>query len=190
MVINNGADYVAPNGVNIYASHDGTVTKTYDKTNSSPTIGYGIWITHSEGWQTVYFHLQDVLVKIGDKVKAGDLIGHADNTGQYTTGSHLHFGLYPANMDKKNGYGGAISPLEYFDQEQISGTIINNTNMIVDRPLLEKLYLATFKRLPDPEADYYIGKDINEVLLALIDSKENVMYSKVYSAVKDIEKNL
>lgn len=125
----NGIDFIAPTGTEVYASHNGKITKTYDTTNSSPTIGYGVWITHSEGWQTVYFHLKDVLVKVGDTVKAGDLIGHADNTGQFTTGSHLHFGLYPDNPDKGNGYDGAIDPIKYFSIEQITGLIIKQTKM-------------------------------------------------------------
>lgn len=110
----NGVDYTAPIGTEVYASHDGEITKTYDKTNASVTIGFGVWIMHPEGWYTVYFHLKDVNVKVGDKVKAGDLIGWADNTGQYTTGSHLHFGLYPKDRDRNNGYDGAIDPLPYF----------------------------------------------------------------------------
>jgi murein DD-endopeptidase MepM/ murein hydrolase activator NlpD len=125
----NGIDFIAPSGTEVFAAHDGKITKAYDTTNSSTTIGYGVWITHIEGWQTVYFHLKDVLVKVGDMVKAGDLIGHADNTGKYTTGSHLHFGLYPANPDKGNGYDGAIDPIKYFSIEQITGIITKKKYM-------------------------------------------------------------
>jgi len=44
-------------------------------------------------FQTVYYHLKSVNCSTGDYVKAGDIIGYADNTGKMTTGDHLHFGL-------------------------------------------------------------------------------------------------
>ena len=119
----NGIDYVAPKRTKIYAAHDGKITKTYDIGNSSRTIGYGVWITNAEGWQTVYYHLDEVLVKVDDEVKAGDLIAYSDNTGEYTTGDHLHFGLYPAKPDLENGYNGAIDPTEFFN-------LINNNIML------------------------------------------------------------
>jgi len=188
----NGEDYIAGDGEPVYAAHDGTITKTYDVNNSSPTIGYGIWITHSEGWQTVYFHLQDVLVKIGGTVKAGDLIGHADNTGQYTTGSHLHFGLYPAIPDKGNGYDGAIDPRPYYTLEAITGISNqpNQQNMIVDATLLQKLYNLAFKREPDSGAMGFIGQDLIQVIDTLLASDENKYYSKLYAAAKEIEQEL
>jgi murein DD-endopeptidase MepM/ murein hydrolase activator NlpD len=98
----NGIDYVAPKGTRICAAHDGKVTKVYNKISSSRTIGYGIWLTHPEGWTTVYYHLDDAPVIIGQEFKAGEDMAPADNTGEYTTGDHLHFGLYPANINKEN----------------------------------------------------------------------------------------
>lgn len=184
----NGLDFIAPMGSEVFAAHDGMITKTYDISNSSPTIGYGVWITHPEGWQTVYFHLKDVLVKVGQVVKAGDLIGHADNTGQYTTGSHLHFGLYPLNAVKTNGYDGAIDPIKYFSIEEITGIIQNNMN--VSTEILKKLYLLGFKREADDASFAYVDKDINFVLDELIKSKENQAYTKVYQSVKELENSL
>ena len=66
----------------------------------------------------------DAVVKTGQKVVAGDLIGYADSTG-LSTGDHLHFGLKPQawnetdwswfNVEQGNGYGGAIDPTPYFN---------------------------------------------------------------------------
>jgi hypothetical protein len=70
------------------------------------------------GYKTIYYHLEKVLVKAGDKIKQGQIIGLADNTGKYTTGSHLHFGLKFLKNGKVenyyNGYFGAVDPAPYF----------------------------------------------------------------------------
>lgn len=65
-------------------------------------------------WDTIYGHLKSVCVEKNEQVKAGDLIGYADNTGKYTTGSHLHFGLRPVLFKPDNGYNGWIDPEPYF----------------------------------------------------------------------------
>src|SRR5260370_31962867 len=61
---------------------------------------------------------------VGVAVKAGDLLGYADNTG-LSTGDHLHFGLKPQaeaepagtwiNVAQTNGYLGAIDPTPYLN---------------------------------------------------------------------------
>ena len=55
--------------------------------------------------------------KVGDRVKVGDLIGWADNTG-VSTGDHLHYEVKPVdelgnNVLRGNGFFGAIDPLPY-----------------------------------------------------------------------------
>lgn len=74
--------------------------------------------------KSIYWHLQkgSIVVTASQKVKAGDLIALADNTGM-STGSHLHFGLKPVkkgeadwqwyNIEQTNGVNGAIDPLPY-----------------------------------------------------------------------------
>lgn len=153
----NGLDFMVAY-VDCFAAHDGEVFKILDQNNSSPTAGYGVYIRHAEGWHTLYFHMNSVAVKVGDKVKAGYFIGITGNTGRYTVGPHLHFGLYPANPDINNGFGGAIDPLKYFSTEEITG-IINQSkqNKMILTIQQGDLYITDLVNkfswsIPNPEA--------------------------------------
>jgi murein DD-endopeptidase MepM/ murein hydrolase activator NlpD len=50
-------------------------------------------VKHSNGLSTLYAHLSLQSVKVGDEVDTGQLLGYSGNTG-YSTGPHLHFGVY------------------------------------------------------------------------------------------------
>jgi murein DD-endopeptidase MepM/ murein hydrolase activator NlpD len=73
-------------GTPIFAAGDGIVIHT------SSNSGYGnlTVVQHDNGLVTYYAHQSEWIVKQGDKVKAGDLIGKIGNTGK-STGPHLHF---------------------------------------------------------------------------------------------------
>ncbi len=80
-------------GMPIVASGPGVVTKSlyYDKASN---VGYGnaIEIRHPSGVLTFYAHLKDRLVKPGDKVSRGQLIGHLGKTSaKYSFSAHLHY---------------------------------------------------------------------------------------------------
>lgn len=123
----NGTDFEAGNGFDCYASHDGRVAFAGDDGTGGICIRI---IEEKEHFETIYYHLKDVCVLSGSGVKAGQLIGHCDNTGQYTTGSHLHFGLKQKDaqnfntINYDNGYKGAIDPAPYF-LYAFDGTPIN-----------------------------------------------------------------
>lgn len=70
----------------IHAAFDGVVTR------SATHYGYGLCIVikHNNGLETLYSHQSKNLVKVGDKVKAGQVIGLTGRTGRATT-EHLHF---------------------------------------------------------------------------------------------------
>ena len=81
-----GADITAPSGTPIFAVDDGIVLK------AGSNGGYGNYtlITHGKGLSSAYAHQQVLLVKTGDRVRRGQLIGEVGSTG-LSTGAHLHF---------------------------------------------------------------------------------------------------
>lgn len=98
-----GIDIIGQHGSPIYATADGVVI---DDENSSFS-GYGIMvlINHGRGYKTVYAHLSKSAVKIGQKVKRGDVIGYMGSTG-LSVGTHLHYEVL------KNGE--FVNPIHYF----------------------------------------------------------------------------
>lgn len=81
-----GVDLKTKPNDEIYAAFDGEVVA------SGPYYGYGncIRIKHAYGLETLYSHQSKNMVKLGDKVKAGQVIGLTGRTGRATT-EHLHF---------------------------------------------------------------------------------------------------
>lgn len=86
----NAVDVINSCGSPIYASADGIVIES--KSDGRYNLGYGnlIKIQHYNATMTVYGHLSEVLVKEGEKVTQGQLIGRMGNTGN-SNGCHLHF---------------------------------------------------------------------------------------------------
>lgn len=81
-----GMDFSAPTGTPVYATGDGKVIA------SGWNHGYGnsIDISHGYDYVTRYAHLSKIMVKKGQDIKRGDLIGLVGNTGK-STGPHLHY---------------------------------------------------------------------------------------------------
>ena len=84
----NGEDIGAPLGTDVVATNDGVIRLTVDHVFS----GRGVFVDHGLGFYSMYFHLSEILVKDGDLVKAGQLIGKVGATGR-ATGPHLHWGV-------------------------------------------------------------------------------------------------
>jgi murein DD-endopeptidase MepM/ murein hydrolase activator NlpD len=84
----NGEDIGAPLGTEVAATNDGVVRLAVEHVFS----GKGIYLDHGLGFYSMYFHLSDVLVKEGETVKAGQVIGKVGATGR-ATGPHLHWGV-------------------------------------------------------------------------------------------------
>lgn len=92
----NGLDIGAPLGTPVYAAADGIVKEIGNNDiNYYRRYQYGkyILIKHENNLSTLYAHLSRQIISRGANVKKGDLIGYSGNTG-YSTGSHLHFGVY------------------------------------------------------------------------------------------------
>ncbi|MGQ7868991.1 M23 family metallopeptidase [Sunxiuqinia sp. sy24] len=69
--------------------------------------GYIIYLQHENDLVSVYKHNAELLKKVNDKVKAGEAIAIMGNTGELTTGPHLHFELWHQGI--------ALDPEKYID---------------------------------------------------------------------------
>ena len=96
-----GLDISGPRGKTVRAPAKGKVVEAaYDW-----KIGNFIRINHRYGVETIYGHLSKILVRDGQKVKRGDVLGLIGSTGRYSTGPHLHYQI--AVNDK------VVDPLQY-----------------------------------------------------------------------------
>lgn len=84
-----GVDIANSIGTPIKAAASGTVI------DSGPASGFGLWvrIQHNDGTVTVYGHINESLVGVGQRVAAGQQIATMGNRGQ-STGPHLHFEVW------------------------------------------------------------------------------------------------
>lgn len=107
-----GADYRprAGYGSPVYATFAGEVIKTVSSRKPGQTnrtnelaayrTGNGVRVRNPDGESQLYGHVKPA-VRTGQKVKAGDLLGHVDNSGN-TTGPHVHFEIWNAAGKARN----------------------------------------------------------------------------------------
>ncbi|MEZ5071865.1 MAG: M23 family metallopeptidase [Bacteroidales bacterium] len=100
-----GIDLAGPYGLDIHATGGGKVVIAHDSHS-----GYGkeVVIDHGFGFQTRYAHLQDVLVKKGQEIQRGEVVGTLGSSGR-STGPHLHYEV------SENGR--AMNPMYYFFED-------------------------------------------------------------------------
>ena len=95
-----GVDIIAPKNEAVVAILKGTIVYQ----NWSPTDGHVVHIQHKNNLLSIYKHNSEVLKKIGDYVDAGEPVSIVGNSGEHSTGPHLHFELwhngYPINPEK------------------------------------------------------------------------------------------
>ncbi|MGE5318820.1 MAG: M23 family metallopeptidase [Hyphomicrobiaceae bacterium] len=85
----NGVDFVVDTGTPVHATGPGQVESAgYDGPN-----GNRVSIDHGFGYRSVYCHLSKLLVRPGEHVKRGQVVGLSGNTGR-SSGPHLHYTLY------------------------------------------------------------------------------------------------
>ncbi|PKL46068.1 MAG: hypothetical protein CVV42_17835 [Candidatus Riflebacteria bacterium HGW-Riflebacteria-2] len=91
-----GIDLPVPNGTRLNALGNGVVT------NVGWTDGGGkcVYVRYDNGYTSFYCHLESVSVEEGQRVAIGQDIALSDNTGEWTTGAHLHMGI----MDSSGTY--------------------------------------------------------------------------------------
>lgn len=106
-----GLDIRAPKGSKVFAVAPGRV-KLVVRDPKGHNYGIHVRITHADGYETIYGHLDKALVKEGNRVEAGTLIGLADDTGN-SFGSHLHLTLKRKGESFKNWPSNIIDPTSF-----------------------------------------------------------------------------
>ena len=99
-----GVDFAAQAGANVTAAAEGTVQSVYE----DDRMGMTVVLEHEGGYTTTYSSLaQEVSVKAGDKVTAGQIIGTVANTAlmENAIGDHLHFAV--------SCNGESLDPMEF-----------------------------------------------------------------------------
>jgi murein DD-endopeptidase MepM/ murein hydrolase activator NlpD len=106
-----GIDFAAAIGTPIYATADGTI----DRLDVSFS-GYGkmIEIDHGFGYRTRYAHMHGFAVRLGQKIKRGDLIGYVGDTG-LSTAPHLHYEVFVngVHANPVHYFFNDLNPAEY-----------------------------------------------------------------------------
>ncbi len=105
--IHYGLDIANNIGTPIVSVMDGRVI------SSGPASGFGLWVRvlHDNGIITVYGHINETLVSVGQRVRTGQRIATVGNRGQ-STGPHLHFEVH------QNGF--KIDPLRWLRRNDVS----------------------------------------------------------------------
>jgi len=109
-----GIDFRADEGTPVYAAADGVVIVPVDVDTGDEK---NVTINHYTDINTFYSHLSKVVVKEGDEVKQGDLIGYVGSTGE-STEPHLHFELC---ID-----GEYVDPIDYFSDQAKADIAMQN----------------------------------------------------------------
>ncbi|MEV6096777.1 M23 family metallopeptidase [Nocardia sp. NPDC051981] len=96
-----GIDFGEGFGAPIHAITDGTVIE------AGPASGFGLWVRvlQDDGTIGVYGHMQDILVQVGQQLRAGDVLATVGSRG-YSTGPHLHYEVHTRG-------GAPVDPLPY-----------------------------------------------------------------------------
>ncbi|MCX7849618.1 M23 family metallopeptidase [Thermus sp.] len=95
-----GLDFSAPYGTPVYATGSGVVARA----GWMGPYGLAVLLDHAEGYQSLYGHLSRVLVRPGERVEKGQVLGYVGSTGR-STGPHLHYSVYR--------YGAPLDPRPY-----------------------------------------------------------------------------
>jgi len=120
-----GMDFTAPIGTNIFVTGNGTVA------SAGWEQGYGncVQVNHGYGYVTLYGHMSAIKVRVGQRLKRGDIIGLVGSTGK-STGPHLHYEVHYKGevMNPQNYYFLDLSPADYDRMVQMS----NNAGQMFD----------------------------------------------------------
>jgi len=151
-----GATKAGISGDKLYAIADGIVVRSANMPSKIDGYGYYIVIQHN-GFCTLYAHMLGLRLKVGDKVKAGQVVGYMGCTGACTA-THLHFEIEPIKWSdywkKENGVRKyAVDPYVYVEayraekkvNEELANEVVRYKN-ISEMPVH---YQAAVKDLVD-----------------------------------------
>ena len=104
MMEHKGLDFTADEGTPVYATGDAKVSQIY----FSSSYGNVVFLDHGYDHETRYAHLAAFAVKLGDKVKRGEIIGYVGNTGT-SVSNHLHYEVLFKNTQ--------VNPINFFQRD-------------------------------------------------------------------------
>lgn len=112
-----GMDFSAKTGTDVFATGNAKVSYVGWRQG----FGNTVILDHGYGYQTLYAHLFKSLVRVGQKVKRGDIIALVGNTGA-SVGPHLHYEVHQNGhpVDPRNYYFNDLNPEEYDRMIQMS----------------------------------------------------------------------
>lgn len=158
--MHNGIDFSTVSGTRVLSLWNGVVSKVYETESGGKTVE----ITHGQNLKTIYMHLNEIKVEIGERVKQYDLIGLSGNTGK-TTEPHLHLGVY---LDDKY-----INPIYLFGTKGLQAfkTYVSNNpedylkvleieNQIKDKPSKE---IVEEEKEIKPSTDLIVDVQVDSV---------------------------
>ncbi len=122
-------DFNMKEGTGVYAAREGVVVQTKSDSNiggvnrSFEKHANYVTIEYCDGILATYSHLKQkgVVVKVGDKVQKGELLGYSGKTG-YSQGPHLHFIVYKAT----DGKGRESIPVKFMSVKGVVVKVIKN----------------------------------------------------------------
>ena len=118
LIAHNGCDWAIPSETPLYSCIEGIVTEV-----GNDPGGYGIYVKcENDQYGVLFAHLSRLNVGQTQQVQEGQLLGFSDNTG-FSTGPHLHLGIFTKPRQTGNGYNGYVDPeplLEGGEMEEIT----------------------------------------------------------------------
>ena len=177
-----GVDIRAISGSRIFAGAAGKVYRI-ERDPDSSAYGKQIRIYHPEGFRTVYAHLDQILVVVGQEVEKGEVIASAGNSGS-AAGSYIHFSLKRdfASENKLTHFSGDfIDPMPFLEFPQKERLFKNEDlleqkriNFGWNKPCLVGLNLQESGKLDDPDLQVINSGRIEAVKLPSLASGETI----------------
>ena len=167
----------------IYAAQDGEVVAVKDHDYTTKSWGNYVKIYHGENMYTLYGHMKEgVLVKKGQKVKMGELLGYMGNTG-HSFGEHVHYEIYKGGAS--TSYRIDPQPLTYVYE----GQVVSDGSKEVVLYYKEETPVTNNKSVEEVARDVIAGKYGNQPERQKKLESEGYNYSEVQGKVNELLKS-